>query len=71
MRSPWEDQYGEKPLQSAELLSTVQREANDTATDPAETLAELYCLLNDYAPQWYTEGHYLRTTEVLRRLGRV
>ena len=58
----------------SERLSRIGVEAKGAYGHEAEsvdTLAELYQLLNNYAPQWYTERHYERTTSVLRNLGRL
>jgi len=47
------------------------RTAHGYEAESVDTLAELYQLLNCYAPQWYTKRHYERTTSVLRNLGRL
>lgn len=36
-----------------------------------EVLAELYELLEMYAPQWYTEEHRRKAVSVLRRSGQI
>jgi hypothetical protein len=35
---------------------------------PAEVLAELYGLLEEYAPSWYTQQHHQRAESALRPL---
>ena len=51
--------------------ATAAQGVNHAETDFAAALAELYGLLNDYAPPWYSERHYQQTRNVLRKLGRL
>ena len=39
------------------------------ADSPSRFLVELYALLEDYAPTWYTEEDHDRAMSVLRALG--
>jgi len=41
-------------------------EAREQKQDPAEVLAELYGLLEDYAPAWYTLEHHQKAEMALR-----
>ena len=52
-------------------VESAAQDVNNTETDLAAALTELYGLLNDYAPPWYSERHYQRTQAVLKRLGRL
>jgi len=40
--------------------------ADNTRPDPAEVLMELFLLLEEYAPTWYTESMHERVTAALR-----
>lgn len=71
MSSQFENLCSEGSLRINVESETAAQNVNDTETDFAGALAEFYRLLNDYAPRWYSERHYQRTQDVLRRLGRL
>lgn len=62
------DQPGEHSTRVSESPGGGARKQE---SDAADALAELHDLLNDYAPEWYTERHNQRTEEALRMLGRL
>jgi len=43
-----------------------RRDARTSETDSANAPAELYSLLNEYAPPWYTERHQQIAESVLK-----
>lgn len=43
-----------------------QGEVREQKPDPAEVLAELYGLLEDHAPAWYTLEHHQKAEMALR-----
>jgi len=55
----------------SESFTGVERNAKKPECAAADALAELHYLLNDYAPEWYTERHNQRTEEALKILGRL
>lgn len=65
------NQHSEQWRQMRVELAAGERDAKSTELDCADVLAELYGLLEDYAPPWYTEQLHERTEKVLRRLGRL
>jgi hypothetical protein len=46
-------------------------EVQQTESDIADALVELYQLLNKYEPRWYERQHQRKAEAVLRRLGRL
>lgn len=65
------DQYRGRSPQITEEFGAAERDGNKSETATADALAELYYLLSDYAPPWYTERHHRKTQNVLRLLGRL
>jgi len=47
-----------------------ESEVGEKKLDPAEVLAELYNLLEDYGPTWYTLEHHQKAEGALRLLYR-
>jgi len=71
MQSLCADQPSERSPQMSESFTGVERNAKKPECAAADALAELHYLLNDYAPEWYTERHNQRTEEALKILGRL
>jgi hypothetical protein len=65
------DQYNGRSQQMSGEFGAAERDAKKSETATADALAELYRLLNDYAPLWYTERHHQRAENVLRMLGKL
>lgn len=64
------------PAQQSELARTRRyskeaRAAKVQLARATDALAELYRLLEDYAPTWYTEDHHKMAGSALRVLKRV
>lgn len=51
----------------SDLLTSREPSAQETAH---EVLVELYLLLEEYGPLWYTEGHHRRATRALAAMAR-
>jgi hypothetical protein len=41
------------------------------AGEAADVLYELFTLLNEYAPSWYTERHHMRARKTLAKMGKL
>jgi|GEM_PF-6228551 hypothetical protein len=65
------NQYSERSPQRIEESGPPERDARKFEIASADALAELYDLLRDYAPPWYTERHHQKAENVLRMLGRL
>lgn len=51
--------------------NTVSSFEKQQPVNPSEVLVELFELLEEYAPSWYTEEHHDRALSALRILRRV
>ena len=71
MANPSTAHCNQRSPQIHEEFEAAARDVRKPDTATADALAELYNLLKDYAPPWYTESQYQKTEDVLRMLGRL
>ena len=57
--------------QTSQEFGVPEQDERRSESVSADALAELYDLLKDYAPSWYTDRHRRRAEDVLRMLGRL
>ena len=61
---------GRSPQMSVEVGEN-ERNARKAEANFADVLAELHGLLEQYAPQWYTQQQHVRVERALRILGKL
>lgn len=71
MENPNANDYFDRPPGMGGEFEAEAPAANQLAVDSADALAQLYQLLNEYAPAWYEEQYQLKAEETLRKLGRL
>lgn len=59
-----------RPRMSVEF-GAGSRDKGKNEADFSDAFAELYGLLEDYAPPWYTERLHQRAQDALRMIGRL
>lgn len=64
-------EFSERSPHMSTNLAAGRSRTTKNEPDCADVLADLYGLLEDYAPQWYTEQLHERTARVLRTVGRL
>jgi hypothetical protein len=69
MKDPQSDLEGPKKVHGGSLKHRmVRNRAQSESANPKEVLGELFDLLEEYAPTWYTNEHRNRALSALRRL---
>ena len=58
-------------LGSDRKSSSARQRPGTSSTEATDVLYELFTLLNEYSPSWYTEQHYQRAKDVLTRMGKL
>ena len=71
MEDPMAIQYTKQAPQMEAEFEAEGPAPNHTTTDFADALAQLYRLLNEYAPCWYEKQHRQKAEDALRKIGRL
>lgn len=71
MENPSANHFSKLSPQTSRELGADDQDSRRSEIASADVLADLYELLSNYAPAWYTEHHHARTENALRMLGRL